>query len=134
MAYENESAMVLELMAFGTWCAKNAVEDFGTSKLKRRNPSTQMLESFGTWYVVRTYFAIFVIKFIITLVKRILLNKPVLQPRGASVILLTVTTKTARCAVYVKPSTVALSCNHCCSGNATCALCVLLSYMSLTAV
>jgi len=47
--------MVLELVAFGTWCAKNAVENFGTSKLKRRNTDIQRLETFGTWYIVRTF-------------------------------------------------------------------------------
>jgi hypothetical protein len=135
LAYENESAVVLELGAFGTWCAKNGVEDFGTSELKRRNPDIKRLETFGTWYIVHTFVCnIFKIKFVITLLKLVLLNKPALQPRGAMVILLTVTTKTARCAVYVKRSTVALSCNHCCSRNKTCTLCLLLSYMSLTAV
>jgi hypothetical protein len=55
LAYGNESAVVLELGAFGTWCAKSGVEDFGTSKLKRRNPDIQRLETFGTWYIVRTF-------------------------------------------------------------------------------
>jgi len=42
----NETDVVLELVAFGTWCAKNAVEEFGTPELKRRNPSIQRLETF----------------------------------------------------------------------------------------
>jgi hypothetical protein len=46
---------MLELVAVGTWCAKNPLEEFGTSKLKRRNPNIQRLAKLGTWYIVLTF-------------------------------------------------------------------------------